>query len=205
MPSRRPPAAWSLVLAWCALCGWFAFVRGVRVPVLGLVDFGFHELGHLVMYVLPIHELLTAAMGSIVQVGVPIGLAAYFWVWRSDRVGAAACMAWGATSLQDASVYVADAPHEQLELVGGEHDWAFVLGPDGLDRLDQAAGIASTVRGVGLLVLLGAGAVAAHGLWQALSARAPAPLAATPATPDDLFPTGSRTPSSDPGRRSTHW
>lgn len=122
----RPPVAWVLALAWCAICGWFAFVRAGPVPLLWCVDLGFHELGHLVMYILPINEVLTAAMGSITQCAVPLGLAVYFWVLRRDRVGAVVCLAWGATSLQDASVYIADAPYEKLTLIGGEHDWAFV-------------------------------------------------------------------------------
>lgn len=150
------------MLAWCAVCAWFAFVRDSRVPLLGLVDLGFHELGHLVMYVLPIHDLLTAAMGSIFQIAVPFGLAVYFaWV-RRDMVAAAVCTAWTATNLRDVAVYVGDAPYERLELIGGEHDWAFVLGSEGLDRLDDAAMLASMLRGAGV-VLLGIAVVLA--LW----------------------------------------
>jgi len=37
------------VLVWCGVAGWFAFVRNARVPVLWFVDFGFHELGHMIM------------------------------------------------------------------------------------------------------------------------------------------------------------
>jgi len=157
---RNPPVALAAALAWCLLCGWFAFVRDDRVPVASLVDFGFHELGHLVMYALPISELLTAAMGSIVQCAVPFGLAAYFRLSRNDTVGFVACLAWAATNLRDVSVYVADAPHERLELVGGQHDWAYILGPDQLDRLAAAGTIASVVRACGLVVLIAAIAIA---------------------------------------------
>ena len=80
----RPPVAWTLALAWCAICGWFAFVKGGRVPLLWCVDLGFHELGHLVMYILPVNEILTAAMGSIMQCAVPLGLAVYFWYLGRD-------------------------------------------------------------------------------------------------------------------------
>lgn len=157
---RSPPVALGAALAWCLLCGWFAFVRDDRVPVVSLVDFGFHELGHLVMYVFPISELLTAAMGSIAQCAVPLGLAAYFWLSRADTVGFVACLAWAGTNLRDVSVYVADAPHERLELVGGRHDWAYILGPDQLDRLAAAGTIASVVRAAGLVVLIAAIAIA---------------------------------------------
>jgi hypothetical protein len=179
--------AWAAVLAWCAICGWFAFVRNGRVPLVSLVDFGFHELGHLVMYVLPINEILTAAMGSIMQCAVPLGLAAYFWFARRDPIALVACVAWASTNFQDASVYIADAPYERLELIGGEHDWAFVL--DHLGRMEQAATIASFVRNTGILVLLVAITLGVVGLLSSFSTRASGPGAATPSKADDLFPT----------------
>jgi hypothetical protein len=58
------------------LFGWFAFVRGTGVPLLGLVDLGFHELGHLLTYLFP--DVVTAIMGSVVQAAVPLGLALLF-------------------------------------------------------------------------------------------------------------------------------
>ena len=60
---------WSTTGKWigaaiaCLVLAWFPFVRDTRVPLLGLVDLGFHELGHLLTYPLP--DLWTAAMGSI--------------------------------------------------------------------------------------------------------------------------------------------
>ena len=60
--TRRSPAAWAGAVSWCAALGWFAFVRNTRVPLLSLADLGFHELGHMVMYVVPVSELLAAAI-----------------------------------------------------------------------------------------------------------------------------------------------
>jgi hypothetical protein len=139
-------------VALLALFGWFAFVRGSRVPLLGLVDLGFHELGHLLTYPLP--DVVTASMGSVTQVAVPIGLAAYFFVVRGDRLGGSLCLGWAGASAADVSVYIADAPTEDLALLGeGEHDWAFVLGPEHLDALDLAAGLATLVKVLGFLLL----------------------------------------------------
>lgn len=187
----RPPVAWALALAWCAICGWFAFVKGARVPLLWCVDLGFHELGHLVMYILPINEILTAAMGSIMQCAVPLGIATYFWFLRRDPVASVVCLAWGATNLQDASVYIADAPYEKLALIGGEHDWAFVF--DALHRMDQAGTVATIVHDAGLIVLLAAATVAVLGLLgPSANARTqpadPDPDAAARPKPDDLMP-----------------
>jgi hypothetical protein len=189
-PAEHPPAHWVAALGACAVLGFFTFVREARVPLLSLVDLGFHELGHLVMYVFPINQVLTAAMGSIMQVAVPIGLAVYFGWRRRDRLAMAVCLAWAATNFRDASVYIADAPYEQLELIGGEHDWAYVLGPEAFDRLDQAASIARTVHATGVVMFIVACAIAAFGLWDALSAsrRAARRVEATVPTPDDRFP-----------------
>ena len=143
--------------AWCLLLGWIAFVRSASVPLLSLVDLGFHELGHLLTYPLP-WDGVTAAMGTVFQIGVPAGLAVYFALARRDHVGAAVCLAWAGTSARDASVYIADAPFEQLPLIGGDHDWAFLL--HGSDHLDWAAPLATAVRFGGLLLLLGGLALA---------------------------------------------
>lgn len=206
MREARRRTGWLLTLGWCAVAGWFAFVRSTRVPLLSLVDLGFHELGHLVMYVLPIHAVLTAAMGSIAQCAIPAGLAGYFWLARRDAIATCACAAWTATNLGDVSVYVADAPYERLELIGGEHDWAFILGPEHLDRLRDAHAIAGAVRGTGLVLLLATSLYALYACMGTFTrSAASAPVAATAPTRDDLFPTGSRTPSSGRDRPSTRW
>jgi hypothetical protein len=193
MTNRRNTAAWAAVLGWCALTGWFAFGRSTRVPLLSLVDLGFHELGHLVMYILPIHEVLTAAMGSIFQCVVPLGIAAYFWFVRRDAIGATVCLAWSATNFQDVSVYIADAPVQKLQLIGGEHDWAAILGPQHFDMLQRASTIASLTKSVGLVLWCAAVVLAARGLlfrFDATDAKnaTEAPDAATAWKSDDRFP-----------------
>jgi hypothetical protein len=184
MANRRP--AMLGALAWCVLCFWIAFVRNSRVPVLWCVDLGFHELGHLIMYIIPINEALTAAMGSINQCAVPLGIALYFYFWRRDAIVGSVCLAWAATNFQDASVYIADAPYQRLQLIGGEHDWAAVLGPDHLNMLQDAHLIATIVRDTGVVLLF----VAAFVLLRKLvfSSSASVPAAATAPRSDDLFP-----------------
>ena len=146
----------------CAVLAYFPFVRGTRVPLLGLVDLGFHELGHLVTYVLP--AVITAAMGSVAQVAVPLGIAAYFWFARRDRLAAGLCLAWAGTSARDAAVYIADAPYQRLTLIGGEHDWAFVLGPGHLNMLDRAGLIAGLGTAFAVALVLAGTALCAVGL-----------------------------------------
>jgi hypothetical protein len=133
----------------CLVLGLVAYAGDGRVPLLGWVDLGFHELGHLLTYPLP--EPVTAIMGSVAQVAVPLGLAAYFWLRTSDPVAAGLCLAWAGTSCRDVAVYVADAPYERLVLIGGDHDWAFLL--HRWDALDQAATIATGLRAVGIVLV----------------------------------------------------
>ena len=45
---------------------------------------------------------------------------------------------------------------QALPLLGGYHDWAFVLGPEGFDALGAAGGIAAVVSGAGLLMVVAA-------------------------------------------------
>jgi hypothetical protein len=141
---RRVAAA----LVGCVVLWWFG-MRGTRVPLLGAADLGFHELGHAVCYVmdaaLPWPEVVTAAAGSVFQIAVPVLLAAYFLGARGDRPAGSLCLAWAATATADVARYVRDAPHELLPLIGGKHDWATVLGPEHLDRLDQAGAWAAAV------------------------------------------------------------
>jgi hypothetical protein len=133
-------------------------VRDVRVPVLAYVDLGFHELGHLLTYVFP--DILTAMAGSIFQVAVPFGLAVYFFLFQSDRAAAGLCLGWAGTSAADAARYIADAPFERLELLGGDHDWAFVFSE--LNQIQNAGTYAGIARFLGWLMLAGGFALLAH-------------------------------------------
>lgn len=146
---RTWAAAAGLLL--CLMIGWIPLFRGRPVPVLALVNLGFHELGHLLTYPLP--DLITAAMGSVAQVAIPVGLAGYFGWGRRDLVGVGVCLAWAGSAAQEVSVYVADAPYQRLSLIGGEHDWSFILGR--LDALDAAAEIAAALLVTAWLLVIG--------------------------------------------------
>lgn len=154
-PQSEWQALWRYVVGAGLICvlGWFAFVAGKRVPLLSMADLGFHELGHLVCYILGPPQTVTAAMGSIFQILVPVGLAVYFLWRRRDVMAGSLMLAWAATNCQDVSVYIADAPFQRLPLLGGDnstHDWAFLLS----GSLPKAAGLSHFLWGVGLVMLL---------------------------------------------------
>jgi hypothetical protein len=166
--ARRPPLHLALGIGGALFLLFWPFALDRRVPLLGWVDLGFHELGH--MLAIPLGTVVHFLAGSGTQMAVPLGLAVYFWVRQRDHMSAGLMMAWAAAAWQDVSVYIADAPFERLQLIGGDHDWAFLL--HRWDALDQASGIASMVKFTGLMIgLAGIGVIVAP-LWAAWRARA---------------------------------
>jgi hypothetical protein len=157
MRSAGDDPRWAPSLATAAgvlMLGWFAFVKGVRVPILGMVDLGVHELGHMLFFWAP--RLVMVCMGNGTQSLMPLTIAVCFGVFRRDWPACGLCLAWCGTTLQDASVYIADAPYQALPLLkeNSIHDWAYVLGAEQFYALDKAGLIASCVKGVGLAFLV---------------------------------------------------
>ena len=151
----NPRWAASLLTAGAALVlGYFAFVEERRVPLFGWADLGVHELGHLLFMAAP--DLVTAMMGNGLQTLLPLLASLGFALGRGDWPAAGFCLAWAGTTLQDASVYIADAPVQALPLLfaGGTHDWGYILGPQQFDALDRAGEIAAFVHGAGVVVLV---------------------------------------------------
>lgn len=143
----RSAAGVAFVLA----IAYFPFVRGAEVPLLDYVDLGIHELGH--MLTIPFGEVAHFLAGSVAQIAAPLALAAYFLLSpRQEWVGVGVCLAWAGTSAYDVSVYVADAPYERLQLIGGQHDWAWILRHFG--AMDSADSIANMVKGSGLILVV---------------------------------------------------
>jgi hypothetical protein len=158
---RDRPQRWELVshalcFVACGLLGWYGVAEANPVPVLTQATYGFHEAGHLLGTILP--ESGRVLAGPVFQVLVPLALAAYFLVFRRFLAGASLMFAWAATAMREAALYIADAPYQTIVLgsTHPQHDWAILLGPSGLDRLEAAgalAGIAETAATV--LVIVG--------------------------------------------------
>lgn len=147
----RPLWNYTLAAAGALAMMFFAFILGRDVPLLGLVDLGFHELGHLITA--PFGRTFSFLMGSGTQILVPAGLAAYFAIMRRDQLASALMLVWMGTSMQDVSVYVADAPYQRLQLIGGEHDWAYLLTKWRV--LGRAEDLGGMVWTLGLLAAVG--------------------------------------------------
>lgn len=161
-------------VAACAVLAWFSYGRSGQVPLLSGVDLGFHELGH--MLAAPMPTMVMFLAGSAAQIMVPLGLAAYFSVARRDAVATGLMLAWAGTSARDVSVYIADAPFQRLPLIGGQHDWAYLLGPNGWSALGSAETIASVVLVAGGLAVLAGSLVCLLVALDASGLIAPRPL-----------------------------
>ena len=158
----RFPAGYLLL----AMVGFFPFVRGTRVPLLGWIDLAIHEFGHLATGMFP--DVATAIMGNGTQTAVPVALAMVF-LWRErDWLGTVLCLGWAAATLQDAALYIGDAPYQRLQLIGGYHDWAFALGELGLTHVAATLARVAWAGGLLLWALALAGAAAGHWIEPAL-------------------------------------
>src|SRR3972149_6222974 len=105
----NPRWAASLLTGGAALVlGYFAFVEERRVPLFGWADLGVHELGHLLFMAAP--DLVTAMMGNGLQTLMPLLACLGLALGRGGWPAAGVCLAWGGTTLQDASVYIAGRP-----------------------------------------------------------------------------------------------
>jgi len=162
---RSLPQSLRLGIALVAITSMALLSLDGSVPILALVDLGFHELGHMVTYWLP--DMVTAVMGSVAQVAVPTGLAIYFYV-RDDLASTSFLTAWAGSSLRNVAVYMADAPFERLQLIGGDHDWAAIFHE--LDKMEWAVPVAGLVGFFGLLIIMAAGGWCGYLLYRNLRA-----------------------------------
>lgn len=131
------------------------FLDNVNLPI--------HETGHLVFAWGG--EVLTALGGTLFQLIVP-ALFALSFRRRGDPLGTGVGIWWMGQNCLYIARYIADAPVQELPLVGGgEHDWAFLLAE--WNFLHRADALARAVRLVGV-VGMAAGTVIA---WQGRRAR----------------------------------
>ena len=140
----------------------FFTVPGVLNPekwvFLNNVNLIFHEAGHMILMFLG--ETIMLMGGSLFQVLIPGACAAFFWV-RGDRYAAGILLLWAAQSLANVSVYVADAPTRNLDLITGDpdtHDWWQLFSQWG--NLNAAVSVGKFIHFLSLVTML-AGVVVA--------------------------------------------
>jgi hypothetical protein len=137
------------------LLGWFTLSHlalGATWVFIDNVNLLFHEAGHLLFSWGG--STLTALGGTLAQLLLPAGLAAYFWIGQRNRFACAACVWWFGENLIGVGRYMSDAAFEELALVGGDvHDWNFLFGRWRL--LSSGQEIGSATRWIGAIIMLG--------------------------------------------------
>ena len=82
---------------------------------------------------------------------------------RSDFFGAFFAVWWIGQNLSEVSLYVGDARTQQILLIGGEHDWAYLLSELSLLQYDTVIARVIWISGIVLM----AAAVFADVVWLA--------------------------------------
>ena len=125
-------------------------IKGPWVPVLDDANLIFHEAGHVLFSLFG--ELLYMAGGSVFQILLPLLLIIPF-LRKSDFFSALLMLWWAGENMIGVGRYIADARAQELELMGGEHDWALILSRwPHVMRYDTAIG--EIVRDVGIVLMI---------------------------------------------------
>ena len=139
------------------ILSWKVVARGISLEpsgfLLGILDGAnliFHEAGHILF--LPFGEFLQYLGGSLTQVTIPAICAVYFFL-HEQRSALAFTLFWTGESITNVAIYLADARRMELPLIGGDHDWNYLL--DRLNLLSQAENLGRLALTLGVILILG--------------------------------------------------
>lgn len=139
-----------LLLSWKVIARGITFEsQGFLLAILDGANLIFHEAGHVLLS--PFGDFMQYLGGSLMQVLIPAICAAYFWL-HQQRSASAVTLFWTGESLTNVAIYVADARRMELPLIGGDHDWNYLL--DRLNLLNQAESLGRFVFALGALAIL---------------------------------------------------
>jgi hypothetical protein len=153
---------WAFFLFWLGVAvivpSFNLFPFGLMVSVLDFIDFGIHEMGHMVLGITGF-VFLGMLGGSLFQWCGPLVMMAYSF-YKKRFTTAFFFLFWFGKSLNESVVYIRDARTQTLPLMSpffftGEpitHDWNYMLGQLHLLWADQA--IAGMFWVTGTLVIL---------------------------------------------------
>lgn len=151
-----PPFGRAIGLGVLVILSWKVLSRGLSplpsgsfLAIIDGANFVFHEAGHVFFSFLG--EFLQYLGGSLMQVAIPAICTCYFWM-RQQRSAYAVTLFWTGESLTHVAIYVADARRMELSLIGGDHDWSYLLGR--LTLLNQADSIGRVVFLLGVLSIV---------------------------------------------------
>lgn len=139
-----------LLLSWKVIARGITFEsQGFLLAILDGANLIFHEAGHVLLS--PFGDFMQYLGGSLMQILIPAICGAYFWL-HQQRSASAVTLFWTGESLTNVAIYVADARRMELPLIGGDHDWNYLL--DALNLLNRAESLGWFVFVLGILTIL---------------------------------------------------
>lgn len=122
---------------WASICLipfalYFILTHG-HYSLIDNADLIIHEAGHFFFGFFG--SFIHAAGGTLMQIIFPLFIALYFFR-AGYRTGVQVFIFWLGQNLVNISVYAADGRARKLHLIGGKHDWYYMLGQ--LNLLDKA-------------------------------------------------------------------
>jgi hypothetical protein len=109
-----------------------------------------HEAGHLLLMLSGPN--ISILGGTFSQMLVPIICGAVLVYQQNDWFGGGICLWWLGENLVNVGRYMADAPYQQLPLIGGEHDWAYLFNQ--WQMMDKAEISSQFINILGVILML---------------------------------------------------
>ena len=142
----------------------FRIATGQEFILLQGVNLLFHEAGHVLF--LFFGRFVHMLGGTLGQLLIPTTVLVAF-LRKSDYFGAFFAVWWLGQNFSEISFYVGDARTQQIALIGGEHDWAYLLRELSLLQYDTIIAQVIWISGVAFMVA----AVLADVAWLAWQHR----------------------------------
>ncbi len=138
----------SYLLAFAAV--YFLSIRGTYT-FLDFIDLLIHEPGHLLFSLFG--QFIQFLGGTLMQILLPLAIAVIFFFNR-QKYWAQIFLFWLGHNLINISVYVDDANKMKLHIIGGAHDWNWILNKIGLIEYAEEIGIFFVVVAIMTFIIM---------------------------------------------------
>lgn len=145
----KPLKKWYLSFLLLPLAVYFILTRG-EYTLIDNIDLIIHEAGH--FFFMFFGDFIQMAGGTLMQIIFPLFIAWYFYR-NGYRMGVQLFIFWLGQNLINISVYAADANKMKLKLIGGRHDWLYLLNKLGLRQEADLIGYVFVVLAICIFIL----------------------------------------------------
>lgn len=100
-------------------------VSGTSFIFIDYVNLLIHEAGHLLLFMFG--STISFLGGTLLQLLIPVICGLVLVQQQQDWFGGGFCSWWFGENMVNVGLYMKDAPHQALPLIGGTHDWAYLF------------------------------------------------------------------------------